>query len=536
MTSRNPFDLDSDSDDNADTAHVSTTKADTHTPPHTRNEVTATTPLAHRARHADAGTVQPPPEGTKTHQDAVPTALTVQRVARHMRADSQTTRPPSLAPTTVMSTQNEASAAHDPQRGTHASTVSVPSPTLASRSEIPHATSPPSNGRCVVEYDADTFDETDLPMAVPVHRVLNPAPTRARHTTRDGANRTAKNTPHHRASGKDDGKGQKKVQQPSTTKRKLKGWTCERCGVKGTKGLKHKCKIPPSNYVCHICNQPGHWIQDCEQRKQQCATCNRHYRGATHCPHCNADTDNADGTEGTMETQNAATRKRRQQQPASPAVQRPACKFWARGSCKSGADCKFKHEPHTDLALVVCRFHRASSCLKGDACLYSHDLKLLPCRFFHSDTGSTCPQGNACRFSHDALTDAQRDFLDAWNNSQQHPPTPPANPLPHDTVTDPPTVPWFAPDEVVSVRMVSSAAASTLGVDGDGGVFIPPPPPVSASPLATVPSRTPPSHTAPFDKAQRDVKRPRLDSVPQDSDVNVEDHFRGIDPTASCFS
>lgn len=40
-------------------------------------------------------------------------------------------------------------------------------------------------------------------------------------------------------------------------------------GVGGGAGEQGRKKQPPSNYVCRLCNQPGHFIQDCEMAGEQ---------------------------------------------------------------------------------------------------------------------------------------------------------------------------------------------------------------------------------------------------------------------------
>lgn len=63
------------------------------------------------------------------------------------------------------------------------------------------------------------------------------------------------------------------------------------------------------------------------------------------------------------------------------------CKFWARGRCKQGENCKFLHTPFTattdtigftssapEYAPIRCRFFQTTGCIKGSACPYLHDV------------------------------------------------------------------------------------------------------------------------------------------------------------------
>jgi len=65
----------------------------------------------------------------------------------------------------------------------------------------------------------------------------------------------------------------------------------------------------------------------------------------------------------------------------------------------------------------VCQFLLKGSCLKGEACAFSHNLKLVPCKFMVC-TGR-CQNGASCRFSHEApSTDVAAKLRKEWIENQ----------------------------------------------------------------------------------------------------------------------
>ena len=63
------------------------------------------------------------------------------------------------------------------------------------------------------------------------------------------------------------------------------------------------------------------------------------------------------------------------------------------------------------LTAGVCKFRMGASglCSKGDACLYSHDLHLIPCRYWHA--WGRCSSGTNCRFSHERLSEILKEQI-----------------------------------------------------------------------------------------------------------------------------
>ena len=46
------------------------------------------------------------------------------------------------------------------------------------------------------------------------------------------------------------------------------------------------------------------------------------------------------------------------------------CKFYVKGNCKDGNECKFEHEDG------ICKFHFFGTCKNGDECEFKHTAKL----------------------------------------------------------------------------------------------------------------------------------------------------------------
>ncbi|XP_042559890.1 zinc finger CCCH domain-containing protein 6-like isoform X2 [Clupea harengus] len=93
------------------------------------------------------------------------------------------------------------------------------------------------------------------------------------------------------------------------------------------------------------------------------------------------------------------------------------CKHFLWERCLKGDECQFEHS--RDLGSFklneVCKFYVQGFCLKGDHCLYMH--RTFPCKFFH--TGNTCYHDNNCKFSHDPLTDLTKRLLDKYLEEQK---------------------------------------------------------------------------------------------------------------------
>ncbi|XP_018593660.1 zinc finger CCCH domain-containing protein 6 isoform X3 [Scleropages formosus] len=92
------------------------------------------------------------------------------------------------------------------------------------------------------------------------------------------------------------------------------------------------------------------------------------------------------------------------------------CKYFLEGRCIKGDQCKFEHELVVpDKKKELCKFYLQGYCSKGDKCIYMHNE--YPCKFFH--TGAKCYQGDNCKFSHDPLTDVTRELLDKVLKTEQ---------------------------------------------------------------------------------------------------------------------
>lgn len=64
---------------------------------------------------------------------------------------------------------------------------------------------------------------------------------------------------------------------------------------------------------------------------------------------------------------------------------------------------------------TICKFFLTNSCTKGNKCTYSHDMKGLPCKFFHAL--GYCDKGNECNFSHSRLSTEKEVFSFIENNT-----------------------------------------------------------------------------------------------------------------------
>ncbi|XP_040892770.1 mucin-4-like [Toxotes jaculatrix] len=85
------------------------------------------------------------------------------------------------------------------------------------------------------------------------------------------------------------------------------------------------------------------------------------------------------------------------------------CRHFLWGKCIKGDDCQLEHiHGCNDLIQEVCKFYIQGFCTKGQSCPYMH--KSFPCKFFHKR--GTCSLGADCRFSHEPLTEITNRLLD----------------------------------------------------------------------------------------------------------------------------
>ncbi|XP_066552797.1 zinc finger CCCH domain-containing protein 6 [Amia ocellicauda] len=94
------------------------------------------------------------------------------------------------------------------------------------------------------------------------------------------------------------------------------------------------------------------------------------------------------------------------------------CKYFLEGRCIKGDQCKFEHEMVIpDKKKEICKFYLQGFCSKGENCIYMHNE--YPCKFYH--TGAKCFQGDNCKFSHEPLTDLTRELLEKVLNTEEEP-------------------------------------------------------------------------------------------------------------------
>uniref|UniRef100_A0A672KVU9 C3H1-type domain-containing protein n=1 Tax=Sinocyclocheilus grahami TaxID=75366 RepID=A0A672KVU9_SINGR len=93
---------------------------------------------------------------------------------------------------------------------------------------------------------------------------------------------------------------------------------------------------------------------------------------------------------------------------------RHICKYFLEGRCIKGDQCKFEHDNVVpEKKKELCKFYVQGYCTKGDICIYI--VSEYPCKFFH--TGAKCYQGDNCKFSHEPLTDVTKELLEkVWTN------------------------------------------------------------------------------------------------------------------------
>ncbi|XP_051503784.1 zinc finger CCCH domain-containing protein 6 [Myxocyprinus asiaticus] len=95
---------------------------------------------------------------------------------------------------------------------------------------------------------------------------------------------------------------------------------------------------------------------------------------------------------------------------------RHICKYFIEGRCIKGDQCKFEHDNVVpEKKKELCKFYVQGYCTKGDICIYMHNE--YPCKFFH--TGAKCYQGDNCKFSHEPLTDVTKELLDKILNTEE---------------------------------------------------------------------------------------------------------------------
>uniref|UniRef100_UPI003AAE36DA uncharacterized protein n=1 Tax=Centroberyx gerrardi TaxID=166262 RepID=UPI003AAE36DA len=85
------------------------------------------------------------------------------------------------------------------------------------------------------------------------------------------------------------------------------------------------------------------------------------------------------------------------------------CRHFLRGRCIKGDECQLEHaQVVNNLIKEMCKFYIQGFCAKGESCPYMHHS--APCKFFHSR--GKCFQGAECRFSHEPLTDLTKQLLE----------------------------------------------------------------------------------------------------------------------------
>lgn len=85
------------------------------------------------------------------------------------------------------------------------------------------------------------------------------------------------------------------------------------------------------------------------------------------------------------------------------------CRHFLRGRCIKADECQLEHiQGYNDLLKEVCKFYVQGFCAKGNSCPYMHES--FPCKFFHRKR--KCSQKEDCRFSHEPLTDVTEKLLD----------------------------------------------------------------------------------------------------------------------------
>eukprot|EP00041_Stephanoeca_diplocostata_P026441 m.713093 g.713093 ORF g.713093 m.713093 type:complete len:513 (+) comp22969_c0_seq7:259-1797(+) len=250
-----------------------------------------------------------------------------------------------------------------------------------------------------------------------------------------------------------------KQQQKQKKKRKKKGAKVEQKNAKAASDLtaqdtstrnsskgtgSEKPSLPPPQYICKICNIPGHFIYMCPQKsKKKSRKSNK----------AKASGDNS------VHNRRAPPRK----------IVKQDCIFWAKGSCQNGSKCMFSHDKEPDCGKVVCKYHISGSCMKGDACSYSHNLKLLPCRFFHRSVRG-CQHGllggDACKFSHDPLTPATTAYLDEQEQAELADTRMPTD-VPDADTTAPVLRPWADEDETPPQETDTAAPLLRPWADND---------------------------------------------------------------------
>lgn len=108
--------------------------------------------------------------------------------------------------------------------------------------------------------------------------------------------------------------------------------------------------------------------------------------------------------------------------------QRPEkiCRHWLNGHCFLGDSCGYAHPLSlqgtqekiclASASTTFCKFEMLGSCLKGPGkCPFSHDYKILPCRFYFGK--GFCQNGSACRYSHEPVSETKKEeIIKEWNS------------------------------------------------------------------------------------------------------------------------
>ena len=97
----------------------------------------------------------------------------------------------------------------------------------------------------------------------------------------------------------------------------------------------------------------------------------------------------------------------------APRRSKKPCRFFQRGHCREGDECRFRHDTGEQAAAkpkAQCKFFAQGKCNRGSDCKFAHDanapLVETPrpvCKFFSSPSG--CLNGELCKFLHVAAGD-----------------------------------------------------------------------------------------------------------------------------------
>ncbi len=82
-------------------------------------------------------------------------------------------------------------------------------------------------------------------------------------------------------------------------------------------------------------------------------------------------------------------------------------------------ECHIMHEgePKTQTT-EVCKYFLIGTCLKGKKCPFSHDTRLVPCKFHH--VKGFCNQGKLCKYSHKPISKTQEKLKIDYDTYQKN--------------------------------------------------------------------------------------------------------------------